>query len=97
MAGGGRGNLRIAKTPPLQAALRGERCDAYGIDHHLRPGGHQRERREITTRHWLGRALALLGTSPTKIFIDNRLPLSPPCAYRARRTATSSGKRENRV
>ena len=24
--GGGRGNLRVAKTPPLQAALRGDRC-----------------------------------------------------------------------
>ena len=29
----------------------------------------------ITTRHWFGRALALLGTSPTKLLIDNR----PPC------------------
>ena len=24
--GGGRGNLRVAKTPPLQSALRGDRC-----------------------------------------------------------------------
>ena len=23
---GGRGNLRVAKTPPLQSALRGDRC-----------------------------------------------------------------------
>ena len=44
--GDGRGNLRVAKTPPLQSALRGGRCDAYGIDHHLRPHGHQRELRE---------------------------------------------------
>ena len=43
--GGGRGSLRVAKTPPLQSALRGRGCDVCGIDHHLRPHGHQRERR----------------------------------------------------
>ena len=31
----GRGNLRVAKTPPLQSALRGGCCDACGLDHHL--------------------------------------------------------------
>ena len=28
--GGGRGNLRVAKTPPLQSALRGRQRDACG-------------------------------------------------------------------
>ena len=35
--GGGRGNLRVAKTPPLQAALRGDRYGVCRTDHHLRP------------------------------------------------------------
>ena len=50
--GDGRGNLRVAKTPPLQSALRGGGCGVCRTDHHLRPHGHQRERHEgeITTR-----------------------------------------------
>ena len=76
--GGGRGNLRVAKTPPLQSALRG--ISPTIICAHMDINGNGERR--ITTRHWFGRALALLGTSPTKLLIDNR-PLSPPCAYRA--------------
>ena len=43
--GGGRGNLRVAKTPPLQSALAGIPLRCIATDHHLRPHGHQRERR----------------------------------------------------
>ena len=33
----GRGNLRVAKTPPLQSALRGDRWGDYHPRPHLRP------------------------------------------------------------
>ena len=42
---GGRGNLRVAKTPPLQSAFAGIPLRCIATDHHLRPHGHQRERR----------------------------------------------------
>ena len=44
--GDGRGNLRVAKTPPLQEALRG-----IATDQHT-PHGHQKETawRKITAR-----------------------------------------------
>ena len=35
--GDGRGNLRVAKTPPLQSALRGDRWGDYHPRPHLRP------------------------------------------------------------
>ena len=49
--GGGWGNLRVAKTPPLQSGVCGEGVASHAANHHLRPCGHQRERRGITTRH----------------------------------------------
>ena len=50
-----------------------------------------------TTRHGKGghsqggRALAALGIAPTKNLIDNRLPLSPLCAYYAHRMPPTYG------
>ena len=49
---GGRGNLRVAKTPPLQSALRGDRGGDYHPRPPFTPRRQQRERRRrITTRH----------------------------------------------
>jgi len=40
---GGRGNLRVAKTQPLQSAFAGTSLRGIAIDHHLRPCGHKWE------------------------------------------------------
>ena len=51
-AGDGRGNLRVAKTPPLQSALRGDRWGDYHPRPPFTPRRQQRERRRwITMRH----------------------------------------------
>ena len=51
-AGDGRGNLRFAKTPPLQSALRGDRWGDYHPRPPFTPRRQQRERRRwITMRH----------------------------------------------
>ena len=49
---GGRGNLRAAKTPPLQSALRGDHWGDYRTDHHLCPTDFNGKAwRRITTWH----------------------------------------------
>ena len=49
---GGRGNLRAAKTPPLQSALRGDRWGGLPYRPSFTPRRHLRElRRRITTWH----------------------------------------------
>ena len=67
---GGRGNLRVAKTPPLQSGVGGE-----GIAHRIAPIAaaclHLWESMASITPRWLGRALATLGSSPTENAIAN--------------------------
>ena len=73
-AGDGRGNLREEprRPRPYSRQLRGYHCGS-----HREPKGiHCRPPMEIhglypDAPHWLGRALALLGTSPTKIAMAN--------------------------
>ena len=67
---GGRGNLRVTKTPPLQSGVGGE-----GIARRIAPIAaaclHLWESMASITPRWLGRALATLGTSPTENAIAN--------------------------
>ena len=68
----GRGNLRIAKTPPLQSALRGFHCGVCRTDHHLRPHGHQRERRMGGSRRGTPRRYVL--REPGELGLNRRIP-----------------------
>ena len=70
--GGGRGNLRVAKTSPLQSALAGIPLRCIATDHHLRPHGHQRERRMGGSRRGAPRRYVLRETGESGL--NRRIP-----------------------
>ena len=68
----GRGNLRVAKTPPLQSAWAGIPLRCIATDHHLRPHGHQRERRMGGSRRGTPRRYVL--REPGGSGLSRRIP-----------------------
>ena len=76
--GDGRGNLRAAKTPPLQSALRGGRCDACGTDHHLRQRRDAIARVSQTIRVSCRLVRLSMGTANGEITTRRAASLRPP-------------------
>ena len=68
----GRGNLRVAKTPPLQSTWAGIPLRRIATDHHLRPRGHQRERRMGGSRRGTPRRYVLRETGESGL--NHRIP-----------------------